>query len=271
MFINCVGDEILKNDITSSASWPISEKLHKDLFVSSLPVHLKCGVCLDVLSDPVQTICCGQSYCSGCIDEQKPGHCPHCKEALGTFCDKKSARLINELEVYCPYHIKCDWKGYPSEVADHLKQCNIKPVACPLGCGKQFEQKNMKHHSAHCDKRKITCIHCMKEIVLSEHIDHLINCPKMPITCINKCGKKLSRDSMKEHPKVCPNELLQCQFFDFGCTEKIKRKNIQQHMSSAMQNHLSLVVKKATREEHARKALEQENAILKAQLKSFHK
>ena len=271
MYDYCLGKEILKNDITNSASWPVSEKLHKDLFVSTLPNFLKCGVCLDVLNQPVQTICCGQSYCSGCIVEQKPRHCPHCNKALEMFSDKKSARLINELEVYCPYHIKCDWKGYPSEVADHLKQCSIKPVACPLGCGKQFEQKNLKYHSAHCDNRNVTCPHCMKEIVLSDQIQHLINCPKMPISCINKCGKKLSRDCMKEHSKMCPNELLQCNFFDFGCTEKIQRKNVKQHMSSAMQEHLSLVVKKAKREERTRKSLEQEIASLKAQLKSIHK
>lgn len=270
MFID---KETLKTDITNSALWPISEKVSKDLFVSPLPSHLKCEICLDILSNPVQTLCCGQSYCSGCIDMERRGRCPHCRETLKTFADKKSTRLISELEIYCPYHIddKCDWKGSPSEVADHLKQCSIKPVFCPLGCGKQFEQRNLKYHSVHCDRRNVTCPHCMEEIVLSDKIDHLINCPKMPIGCINKCGKKLSRDCMKEHSKVCPNELLQCKFLDFGCNEKVQRKNLKLHMSSAMQKHLSLAVKKAKREERTRKALEQENASLKAQLKCNHK
>ena len=117
-----------------------------------------CEICLDVLSDPVQAVCCGQSFCSICIDKEKRGWCPHCREKLETFVDKKSIRLINELKICCPYHIddKCDWKGSPSEVVDHLKQCSVKPVCCPLQCGKhvkpvccplqcgkQFEQRNL--------------------------------------------------------------------------------------------------------------------------------
>ena len=89
----------------------------------------------------------------------------------------------------------------------------------------------------------------------------------MPIGCINKCGKRVSHDCMKEHPKVCPNELVQCQYFEFGCTEKVQRKNVKQHLSFAMHKHLSLAVKKAKKEECTRKALEKEIAAMKAQLK----
>ena len=261
--------EILENDITNSSLWPVSEKVTKNLFTSPLPNHLNCDICLDVLNDPVQTTCCGQSYCSGCIDKERDKECPHCREKLETFVDKKSIRLINKLEIYCPYHIdnKCQWKGSPIRVTDHLKECIVKPLPCPLECGKQFEQRNLKYHLAHCSKQKFTCPHCMKEIMLSDKVHHFINCLKMPIGCINKCGKRVSRDCMKEHPKVCPNELVQCQYFEFGCTEKVQRKNVKQHLSFAMHKHLSLAVKKAKKEECARKALEKEIAAMKAQLK----
>jgi len=265
-----IDTEILKNDITNSPSWPIFEKVTKNLFTSPLPSHLKCAICLDVLNEPLQTSCCGESFCSSCIDKQKSEECPHCHEKLEMFTDKKSVRLINQLEIYCPYHIdnKCNWKGSPISVVDHLERCDVKPVFCSLGCGNQFERRNLKHHSVCCDRQNITCPHCKKEVMLKDKVHHLINCPKMPIGCVNKCGKTFPRDCLKEHPKVCANELVPCQYFDFGCIKKIQRKNLKQHLSSAMEEHLSLAVTKAKREESIRKALEQEIASMRAQSKS---
>jgi len=56
---------------------------------------------------------CGQSYCKDRISKVKKEVFPHCHETLEVFPDKKSVRLINQLEIKCPYHIegKCQWKG----------------------------------------------------------------------------------------------------------------------------------------------------------------
>ena len=115
---NDCGTSGIHGDITDSTKWPLSEKLSKALFTSPLPSHLECEICLDVLTDPVQTSCCGQSYCKDCINGLRKQVCPHCRENLEVFPDKKSVRFINELKIKCPYHIedKCQWKGSSSEL-----------------------------------------------------------------------------------------------------------------------------------------------------------
>ena len=138
---HCIAE--YKNDIKNSAYWPISEKRSKVIVTSPLPNHLECEICLEVLNDPAQTSCCGQGYCKNYLKQVKSKSCPHCCSKIEYYPDKKSLRMINDLQVKCPYHIegKCQWKGSSLEPKNHLKVCDIKPVTCSLGCGKQFERK----------------------------------------------------------------------------------------------------------------------------------
>lgn len=78
-------------DITNFTKWPIHEKLSRILFTPPLPSHLECKICLDVLNNPVQTSCCGQSYWKVCISKIKKQVYPHCTccENLEIFPDKK--------------------------------------------------------------------------------------------------------------------------------------------------------------------------------------
>ena len=256
------GEDMIQNDITNSTKWPIPEKLSKVLFTSSLPAHLECEICLDVLCNPVQTSCCGQSYCKDCISQVKQKVCPHCREDLEVFPDKKSIRFINELEVRCPYHIedKCQWKGCSSELNKHIKVCNYKPVLCSLGCGRQFEKKNeILHHKWLCKLRKIPCQYCQIQAMEKDMVKHHKECPKMPLPCPNKCStEEITREKMKEHIELCPDQVVTCKYSEFGCDSKgIKRKDHDQHLSSTMEQHLYLVAEYARKERDARKSLEE--------------
>lgn len=229
---------------------------------SSLPSHLECEICLDILNDPVQTSCCGQGYCKTCIKQVRSKACPHCRAKLEFYPDKKSLRLINDLQIKCPYHIegKCQWEGSSSELKNHLKNCDIKPVTCSLGCGKQFEKKNKEFHTKYfCSLRQVSCKYCQKQMMDKDMAKHHEECPQMPIPCPNKCFSKeaITRKNMKKHIEVCPDQVVKCKYSKFGCSEKeMKRKDYVQHLSSAMEKHLDLVAEFAENESNARKALE---------------
>ena len=229
------------------------------------------------MSDPIQTSCCGQSYCRDCITQVKNKVCPHCRESLEVFPDKKSLRLINDLNIKCPYHIedKCKWNGSISDLKNHLKLCNIKPIPCTLGCGKQFEKINEEIHAkCFCSLRKIPCAYCQKEVMDKDMAKHHDVCPKMPLPCPNKCGikMKIARDEMKEHTKHCPEQLMMCKYSEFGCDrDVIRRKNYDEHLSSAMEKHLHLVAEYAKVERNARKLLEEKIASLEKKLNEFIK
>ena len=263
-FIYTIGTpKKLLNDITDSSKWPVSEKLSKNLLVSPLPGHLECEICLEILNDPVQTTCCGQGYCKNCIAQVKSKICPHCRAKVEIFPDKKSIRLINDLEILCPYHIenKCRWKGSASELNNHLTNCDIKPITCPLGCNKQFEKKNKDIHVTHlCSLRKIPCSYCQKQVMHKDMSEHHEVCPKMPVPCPNKCFSEvgITREEMSQHIEGCPNQAVKCKYSEFGCNEKeIKRKDYDNHLSSTIEQHLSLVAEYAKNERSARMKLEE--------------
>ena len=77
---------------------------------------------------------------------------------------------------------------------------------------------------------------------------------------------------MKEHIEVCPNQVVMCKYVEFGCDEKeIKCKNYDQHLSSAVEQHLCLVAEYAKREKDARKNLEVKMDALERRLNEFVK
>lgn len=256
--------EILKKDITKLKKWragSISEELSKTLFKLPLPDHLKCEICLDVLCNPVQTTCCGQSYCKNCSDQIQYLVCPHCRAKLEVFPDKKSIRLINDLEIKCPYRIgkRCQWKGCASELKNHLQNCEIKPITCSIGCGKLVEKRNMEAHSYFCSHRQVPCKYCMKQIMHKDMTKHHNLCPRMPLLCPNKCANKeeIVREKMNDHIKVCPDQVVSCKYSEFGCDVKIKRKDYDEHLSSSMEQHLCLAVDSENSERIAIKDLEE--------------
>jgi len=261
-------------DVTNSSKWPVDEKLSKALFTSPLPTHLECEICLEVVDDPVLTGCCGQSYCKKCVEKLHSKICPHCRGNIETFPDKKSVRLINELKILCPYHIdnKCQWKGEPSQLLNHLKVCEIKPIMCPHRCGIKLEKSNMRLHTEYdCPLHLVSCIHCLKKVKDKDMAKHTSDCPKMPLTCPNKCPatKVITREGMQQHIDACPDQVITCKYSVLGCEQKMKRKELDQHMSTAMQDHLDFVVKKAISEENARKKLENANKQLEKKVASL--
>ena len=59
-----------------------------------------CGICSRVLTDPQQTLCCGNHFCRSCLDDKcEAGEtsCPECNaEKVSYFQDIHFGRLINE-------------------------------------------------------------------------------------------------------------------------------------------------------------------------------
>ena len=77
-----------------------------------------------------------------------------------------------------------------------------------------------------------------REVISSEHKE---NCHKFPLTCPNNCGlDNIPRDNMDEHKKVCPLEMIQCEFHDVGCEIKYHRIDEECHVKENMIMHLHL-------------------------------
>jgi hypothetical protein len=72
---------------------------------------------------------------------------------------------------------------------------------------------------------------------------HQANCPEMPLTCPNKCGmKNIKRKDMEDHRSQCPQEPAQCPFADAGCKVDVCRQQLEDHVTTSLQQHVMLLM-----------------------------
>ena len=139
-------------------------------------------------------------------------------------------------------------KGRLKDIDDHLQQCRpYQILSCTNGCGKNIEQKQLRHHlESNCPKRLIKCRYCNEEENTFQFITrrHLKVCPQYPIQCINiGCSKKVPCSQMTIHKESCPKEIIFCEYSTIGCIKRMKREEQEEHNEQSMDEHLQMAVK----------------------------
>ena len=195
-------------------------------FVHNIPDRILCQICRLPCRDPQRSVCCGHVFCKSEIDQHqiREKSCPQCfSENFTPFVDKLLQREINGLSIYCPNKKDgCGWIGEIARIDDHVKECEISCSKC-----KQIVYfSTMRSHldtecPCYCPYCDITA---EREVISSEHKE---KCHKFPITCPNNCSLDgIPRDDMDEHKKVCPLQMIQC---EYQCGAVIARNEITQH------------------------------------------
>jgi len=101
------------------------------LFVDKIPDDLICALCQDVVRKPLQTKCCGQVYCKVCVNRlprivKGILGCPHCREKLEVFMDKRAENFINNMKIFCVNARRgCYWMGTVTNLKAHLDNCKL--------------------------------------------------------------------------------------------------------------------------------------------------
>ena len=118
------------------------------------PKGFECPLCLQVLTEPVLSSCCGHHFCQVCIDRAvaRSNACPLCNEQdFETFLNKNIQRKINELKVYCRQKPQgCEWAGELGSLDRHLEvECGFIQLECEfssVGCCAKFLKKDSTKH-----------------------------------------------------------------------------------------------------------------------------
>ena len=76
---------------------------------------------------------------------------------------------------------------------------------------------------------------------------HPQKCLLQPLPCPRECGAKVARKDLATHPSACPLEQVECPFKDVECTQTLLRKDMDEHLSTAITAHLTLLVSSLTR------------------------
>lgn len=94
---------------------------------------LNCPVCLEPATNPRETNCCNQVFCSACL--QPLQSCPFCQASHVTYRENKVvARILNTLPVACPF--ECQAAITRGNLENHTKVCKQRLFDCPVPtCG----------------------------------------------------------------------------------------------------------------------------------------
>ena len=252
-------DDSTGSDSTSGSSGETSlDDEHAYDFYEEPPRDVFCPVKLDVMLRPCQTRCCGNHVSLSAARRLKRmrRRCPLCKKTPLRFVeDKYFQRVVLGKKVYCnKKDLGCAWVGEVRALKDHLcteasssTRCGFVEVSCSYSCGCKLPRREMGTHEANdCPKRTFSCPHCgftsTYETVTREHWP---TCQMLPLPCPNECRDgSIERRSLKRHlSQDCPEQEIDCEFSYTGCTFRVKRSRLTEHMEENIQKHLRSLAK----------------------------
>ena len=130
---------------------------------------LHCGICTNVLKDPVM---CGQNehlFCRVCITMHLKNSqtCPNCIEPLTIATLSQASRgirnLLAELKIKCEFFDRGCAKFIELEhLGKHVADCGFAPAVCSNeGCYLEVNKQDLLHHeTALCELRRVKCHSC---------------------------------------------------------------------------------------------------------------
>ena len=253
------------------------DKLYQ--FVDQVPSYLTCIICFGLLEKAVATECCGKMMCQShwCVEEaNEQRSCPNCRESLYTASlSMVIDRIIKDLKVHCLHHEDgCEWTGDLSAEPDHRRiesGCPFEPVWCQNNCGESIKRKDMKNHLLEeCSLRPSNCGYCPFSGTKTQVDSHLEMCTEHPITCPNRCSDDIfPRRNLDAHLQVCPDKTFPCAFAKSGCKAVLKKKEVDEHMTSATSQHLLLLLEQNCRLQEETKLLKKEEEHLKKEVQTL--
>lgn len=209
-------------------------------------MRIHCMLCRGILCNPSQTTCCGEGFCQGCLEQLIEMHstCPGCW-AVGYdgFNNEALQKELKKIEVYCEHQDEgCQWIGTVKTLKTHLnphnlddsKSCGWIQMQCHL-CSKHVPRNIIQRHLAEsCTQRRYQCQYCVDFKSTFDDVmkNHRPVCKFSPIICPNTCGESVMKVDLESHVNNdCPLTVVSCEFRTFGCTTKMRRQNIPQHMN----------------------------------------
>ena len=222
-------------------------------FLANPPDRVLCKICQNPCRDAYLTGCCGTNFCHSCLLQLKKAAtainkaCPMCREEkFRIFPNKGLDREIKSLNVYCENRRGgCTWSGEINDAERHITaDCQFVEITCPSKCGMKLKRQCVQQHIA----KECPC-HCQycgttgkKDVITAKHKTH---CPQYPQPCPNGCELGVVPSAgMAAHRKICPLELVQCEYYVVGCECLVARGKLEEHYTQKMAEHLSLVKSK---------------------------
>ncbi|CAB3979961.1 E3 ubiquitin- ligase NRDP1 [Paramuricea clavata] len=140
-----------------------------ELFQHPVGHTLHCGICLNVLKDPVSCRHNEHLFCRGCITIHLMNFqtCPSCMEPLTVESLRQAPRtvtnLLSELKIRCQFFDRgCGQFVELGDLERHVTDCGFAPAVCSNeGCQLEVNKQDLLHHeTAVCELRRVKCHNC---------------------------------------------------------------------------------------------------------------
>lgn len=222
---------------------------HDFEFVDELSLGQICSICLTAMCNPVQTVC-GHRFCESCLlgtFRQRVGKvCPQDRISIpedgGYFRDVAWERDILSLRVKCKKNGRgCDWTGMLRHYEDHSKLCGYEDVVCD-DCHEKLQRMFLAtHQTSECLNRIMQCEHCEMEFAFRLTMIHEGKCLRWPLDCPQGCGVLgIPREEVESHVRDdCMMTMVSCPYEGAGCNFYDKRINLDGHIDTSCEEHLS--------------------------------
>ncbi|KAI1115507.1 hypothetical protein F5Y14DRAFT_131113 [Nemania sp. NC0429] len=198
--------------------------------------NLICPICRLPLVLPTITNC-DHVFCQKCIVHAHSLNpvCPVDRLPLRLADETRTAPKIvhNQLDnllVRCPNsHRGCSLVVARSLVENHVtRYCDKTLVPCPhTSCDKTVARKHAGKGCLHYNVKCEYCEHTYEKADLEEHQDS--QCTNRKTAC-ELCGAEYVRHKRDEHVNGCPEAETPCKFAQLGCTSRVRRKSLDQHV-----------------------------------------
>ena len=158
-----------------------------------------CGICFNVVKDPVMCRHNEHMFCRACITIHLTNSqtCPSCLEPLTVETLSQPSRtvmnLLSELKIRCrSFNRGCERFIELGNLDRHVRDCGFAPAICSNGCELEMNKQDLLHHeTAVCELRRIKCHSCNE---IREEMDTVkLNLAAMNVK-LNEVSEKLDRN-----------------------------------------------------------------------------
>ncbi|CAB3994537.1 RING finger 151-like [Paramuricea clavata] len=140
-----------------------------ELFQHPVSQTFHCGICMNVLKDPVSCRHNEHLFCRACITIHLMNFqtCPSCMEPLTVESLRQAPRtvtnLLSELKIRCQFFDRgCGQFVELGDLERHVTDCGFAPAVCSNeGCQLEVNKQDLLHHeTAVCELRRVKCHNC---------------------------------------------------------------------------------------------------------------
>ncbi|CAB4024623.1 RING finger 151-like, partial [Paramuricea clavata] len=174
-----------------------------ELFEHPVGPSSHCGICYNVVKNPVMCRHNEHLFCRACITRHLMNSqtCPLCLEPLAIETLSQPSRtimnLLSELKIRCQFFNRgCETFIELGNLEKHIRVCGFAPAVCSNeGCRLEVNKQDLlRHETAVCELRRVQCHNC-------NDIRHEMDVVKVNLAAVNvklnEVVEKLDRNEKK--------------------------------------------------------------------------